>query len=132
MRGSKSLPPVQPICILLAAGRGPSLHEVTGEECKAAIAFGAGRLVDFTMSNAFNTVPRQILVARQYLPQNLAQYLDRIWRPSLDTDWLADALDQRGMDRYFAANGGRLCRTGSPSGGDLQRLVRLARRRHLA
>lgn len=78
MRDPKSLPPVQPFCILLAGDRVPRLHEVTREECKLAIAFGGGRLVDFTISNAFSSGLRLMLAATQYLLQELVHHPGRI------------------------------------------------------
>ncbi len=73
-------PPYRPFCILLAGGQGTRLHELTQTECKPAIAFGGGRLVDFTMANAVRSGLRQMMVATQYRPEALVDHLDKVWR----------------------------------------------------
>lgn len=69
-----------PFCILLAGGQGSRLHELTQTECKPAVSFGSGRLVDFTMANAARSGLHQMLVATQYLPQGLTAHLEASWR----------------------------------------------------
>lgn len=71
----------QPFCILLAGGQGARLHELTQAECKPAVTFSGGKLVDFTMANALRSGLRQMLVATQYLPQGLVAHLETVWRP---------------------------------------------------
>lgn len=70
-----------PFCVLLAGGRGTRLHELTLAECKPAVAFGGGRLVDFTLANARRSGLRQMLVATQYLPGALVAHLGTVWQP---------------------------------------------------
>jgi glucose-1-phosphate adenylyltransferase len=77
---SKSQP--EPVCILLAGGRGSRLHELTDTLCKPAVAFGRyNRIVDFTLENVRRSNLRQVLVATQYCAPALEAYLDRAWRP---------------------------------------------------
>lgn len=71
-----------PVCILLAGGRGSRLHELTDHQCKPAVAFGPhNRIVDFTLHNIHRSGLRQLLVATQYCADGLETYLDASWRP---------------------------------------------------
>jgi glucose-1-phosphate adenylyltransferase len=55
------------LTIVLAGGKGTRLEPLTRDQCKAAVSFGgAYRLIDFTLSNAFNSGLRSILVLTQY------------------------------------------------------------------
>lgn len=67
-------------CLLLAGGKGTRLHELTRAECKPALPFAGGRLVDFTLANAHRSGVRQMMVATQYTPQTLWRHLDHTWR----------------------------------------------------
>lgn len=81
MQDLTSIPTAPPFCILLAGGKGSRLHELTLMECKPAVAFGDGRLVDFTMDNALRSGLDQVLVATQYRPEGLVQHLEQRWHP---------------------------------------------------
>jgi len=50
-----SLPAADAFCILLAGGQGTRLHELTSTECKPAMPFAGGKLVDFTIANAMRS-----------------------------------------------------------------------------
>ena len=71
-----------PVCVLLAGGRGSRLHELTDSICKPAVRFGPeNRIVDFTLDNIRRSGLSQIIVASQYCAGPLEEYLDRAWRP---------------------------------------------------
>ena len=75
-----SLPAADAFCILLAGGQGTRLHELTSTECKPAMPFAGGKLVDFTIANAMRSGLSQLLVATQYLPASLTRHLETEWR----------------------------------------------------
>lgn len=75
-----SLPAADAFCILLAGGQGTRLHELTSTECKPAMPFAGGKLVDFTIANAMRSGMPQVLVATQYLPASLTRHLETEWR----------------------------------------------------
>lgn len=77
---SPKVPAVDTFCILLAGGQGTRLHELTMSECKPAVAFAGGKLVDFTVANAMRSGLPQLLVATQYLPAGLVRHLITEWR----------------------------------------------------
>lgn len=81
MQDLTSVPTAPPFCILLAGGQGSRLHELTLTECKPAVAFRGGRLVDFTMANALHSGLEQVMVATQYRPEGLIQHLEQCWHP---------------------------------------------------
>jgi glucose-1-phosphate adenylyltransferase len=68
------------LAIVLAGGRGSRLHELTERRAKPAVPFGgAARIVDFALSNAFNSGIRRIGVATQYRAHSLIRHLQRGW-----------------------------------------------------
>lgn len=69
-----------PFCILLAGDQGRRLHELTTSECKAALPFAGGKLVDFAVANVMRSGFAQLLVATQYLPAGLIRHLTTEWR----------------------------------------------------
>ncbi len=65
---------------VLAGGRGSRLMELTAWRAKPAVYFGGkSRIVDFALSNAFNSGIRQIAVATQYKAHSLIHHLVRGW-----------------------------------------------------
>lgn len=66
-------------CVLLAGGQGTRLHELTATDCKPALPFAGGRLIDFTLENAARSGLRQVLVATQYRAASLTGHLERRW-----------------------------------------------------
>ncbi len=65
---------------VLAGGRGSRLMELTARRAKPAVYFGGkSRIVDFALSNAFNSGIRHIAVATQYKAHSLIRHLHRAW-----------------------------------------------------
>jgi len=65
---------------VLAGGRGSRLMELTAWRAKPAVYFGGkSRIVDFALSNAFNSGIRRIAVATQYKAHSLIRHLHRAW-----------------------------------------------------
>ena len=65
---------------VLAGGRGSRLMELTAWRAKPAVYFGGkSRIVDFALSNAFNSGIRHIAVATQYKAHSLIHHLVRGW-----------------------------------------------------
>ncbi|MGO9543568.1 MAG: glucose-1-phosphate adenylyltransferase [Rhodomicrobium sp.] len=65
---------------VLAGGRGSRLMELTAWRAKPAVYFGGkSRIIDFALSNAFNSGIRHIAVATQYKAHSLIRHLNRGW-----------------------------------------------------
>ena len=65
---------------VLAGGRGSRLMELTAWRAKPAVYFGGkSRIIDFALSNAFNSGIRHIAVATQYKAHSLIRHLVRGW-----------------------------------------------------
>jgi glucose-1-phosphate adenylyltransferase len=65
---------------VLAGGRGSRLMELTDWRAKPAVYFGGkARIIDFALSNAFNSGIRRIGVATQYKAHSLIRHLQRGW-----------------------------------------------------
>ena len=65
---------------VLAGGRGSRLMELTARRAKPAVYFGGKlRIVDFALSNAYNSGIRHIAVATQYKAHSLIRHLHRGW-----------------------------------------------------
>lgn len=74
------------VTLLLAAGQGRGLHELTARTCMAALPIlatpkGPLRLVDFTMANVVHSGLQQLIVATQDHSQTLEAHLQRRWEP---------------------------------------------------
>ena len=68
------------MAFVLAGGRGSRLMELTARRAKPAVYFGGkSRIVDFALSNAFNSGIRHIAVATQYKAHSLIRHLHRGW-----------------------------------------------------
>jgi glucose-1-phosphate adenylyltransferase len=68
------------MAIVLAGGRGSRLMELTDRRAKPAVPFGCkSRIVDFALSNAYNSGIRRIGVATQYKSHSLIRHLQRGW-----------------------------------------------------
>jgi glucose-1-phosphate adenylyltransferase len=68
------------MAFVLAGGRGSRLMELTDKRAKPAVYFGGkSRIVDFALSNAFNSGIRHIAVATQYKAHSLIRHLHRGW-----------------------------------------------------
>lgn len=70
----------QTMAIVLAGGRGSRLKELTDRRAKPAVPFaGKSRIIDFALSNAFNSGIRRIGVATQYKSHSLIRHLQHGW-----------------------------------------------------
>jgi glucose-1-phosphate adenylyltransferase len=68
------------MAFVLAGGRGSRLHELTDNRAKPAVYFGGKtRIIDFALSNAYNSGIRKLAVATQYKAHSLIRHLQRGW-----------------------------------------------------
>lgn len=68
------------LAYVLAGGRGSRLKELTDSRAKPAVYFGGKtRIIDFALSNAYNSGIRKIAVATQYKAHSLIRHLQRGW-----------------------------------------------------
>ena len=68
------------VAIILAGGRGSRLKNLTDWRAKPAVQFGGKyRIIDFPLSNCFNSGIRRVNIATQYKAQSLIQHLQRGW-----------------------------------------------------
>ena len=68
------------MAMVLCAGRGNRLMELTDNNPKSAVPFGGkARIIDFALSNALNSGIRRIAVATQYRAHSLISHLQRGW-----------------------------------------------------
>jgi glucose-1-phosphate adenylyltransferase len=78
-RDGKNLANRSAACVL-AGGRGSRLMELTDKQAKPAVFFGGKcRIIDFALSNAFNSGIRRICVATQYEAHSLIRHLQYGW-----------------------------------------------------
>ena len=65
------------ISLVLAGGKGERLRPLTNEHAKPALPFAGGhRIVDFVLSNLFNSQISRVFILAQYKPYFLIQHLD--------------------------------------------------------
>ncbi|MDO4897995.1 MAG: glucose-1-phosphate adenylyltransferase [Rothia sp. (in: high G+C Gram-positive bacteria)] len=70
----------QAMAFVLAGGRGSRLQELTDRRAKPAVHFGGkARIIDFPLSNAYNSGIRRMAVATQYKAHSLIRHLQRGW-----------------------------------------------------
>jgi glucose-1-phosphate adenylyltransferase len=68
------------LAIVLAGGEGTRLRPLTEKEAKPALPFGDDRrIVDFVLSNLFNSGIRSIYVLAQYKPRSLIVHVEQAW-----------------------------------------------------
>jgi glucose-1-phosphate adenylyltransferase len=68
------------IAIILAGGQGERLYPLTRDRSKPAVPFGSVyRIIDFTLSNCFNSGLRRVFVFTQYKSFSLDKHLQRGW-----------------------------------------------------
>ena len=68
------------LTVLLAGGMGERLYPLTKERAKPAVPFGGMyRIIDFTLSNCFNSKCRRICVLTQYKSNSLSRHINRGW-----------------------------------------------------
>jgi len=66
--------------MLLAGGAGERLHPLTRHRAKPAVPFGGMyRIIDFTLSNCFNSELRRIHILVQYKSHSLARHVRSAW-----------------------------------------------------
>lgn len=68
--------------IILAGGPGSRLGHLTGEISKPMVPFGGGdiKILDFAVSNAYNSGSLHILVLTQHQAEHLENYIDSEWK----------------------------------------------------
>ncbi|WHS49756.1 glucose-1-phosphate adenylyltransferase [Rothia sp. SD9660Na] len=70
----------QAMAFVLAGGRGSRLEELTDRRSKPAVHFGGkARIIDFPLSNAYNSGIRKMAVATQYKAHSLIRHMQRGW-----------------------------------------------------
>lgn len=70
----------QAMAFVLAGGRGSRLEELTDRRAKPAVHFGGNaRIIDFPLSNAYNSGIRKMAVATQYKAHSLIRHMQRGW-----------------------------------------------------
>ncbi|MFC5919179.1 glucose-1-phosphate adenylyltransferase [Neisseria weixii] len=68
------------LVLILAGGRGSRLWEMTDRRAKPAVYFGGNwRIIDFTLSNCFNSNLFKIGVITQYEAHSLLRHLQHAW-----------------------------------------------------
>lgn len=68
------------LALVLAGGRGTRLRALTREHAKPALPFASGyRIVDFVLSNLYNSHVAPVYVLAQYKPHSLIQHLSAGW-----------------------------------------------------
>ena len=68
------------LAIILAGGRGARLEPLTRDRAKPAVPFGgAYRIIDFTLSNCYNSGFRKILMLTQYKAMSLDRHISIGW-----------------------------------------------------
>lgn len=70
----------QTLALILAGGRGSRLQQLTQWRAKPATPFGGKyRIIDFPLSNCFNSGIRRIGIVTQYKAHSLIQHIQRGW-----------------------------------------------------
>jgi len=68
------------LAIILAGGRGARLEPLTRDRAKPAVPFGGSyRIIDFTLSNCYNSGFRKILMLTQYKAMSLHRHIAMGW-----------------------------------------------------
>lgn len=68
------------LTVLLAGGMGERLYPLTKDRAKPAVPFGGMyRIIDFTLSNCFNSHCRRICILTQYKSNSLTRHIVRNW-----------------------------------------------------
>jgi glucose-1-phosphate adenylyltransferase len=68
------------LAFVMAGGEGMRLRPFTLEQPKPALhVAGGARIIDFVLSNLYNSMIRQVFVLLQYKPDALLAHLDRQW-----------------------------------------------------
>ncbi|MGH8801429.1 MAG: sugar phosphate nucleotidyltransferase [Casimicrobiaceae bacterium] len=68
------------LAFVLAGGNGTRLRPLTNDDAKPALPFAGGyRIIDFVLSNLFNSQIACVYVLAQYKPHSLVQHLSSRW-----------------------------------------------------
>jgi len=68
------------LAVILAGGRGARLEPLTRDRAKPAVPFGgAYRIIDFTLSNCYNSGIRKVLMLTQYKAMSLHRHIAMGW-----------------------------------------------------
>ncbi len=74
--------PEKTVSVVLAGGKGSRLHPLTKTRAKPSIPFGGiYRVVDFALSNLYNSGIRKIYVLTQFEPRSLHRHIKYGWYP---------------------------------------------------
>ncbi|MDX3774123.1 sugar phosphate nucleotidyltransferase [Chromatiaceae bacterium AAb-1] len=72
------------IGVILAGGAGKRLYPLTANQAKPAVSFaGQYRIIDFVLSNLYNSGFTHLFALTQFKPENLHQHLTAYWQPYL-------------------------------------------------
>lgn len=103
--------------VLLAGGKGTRLHDLTANDSKPSVPFaGRNRIIDFAMANAARSGIARMLVATQFAPQTLHDYLPARWGQQFARNGI---LLRDGKNRYLGTadalrhNWGEICESTS-------------------
>ena len=67
---------IDTLAFVLAGGPGKRLAPLTNDRAKPAVPFGgSGRVIDFPLSNLWNSGIRSIVIPTQYLPRSLSRHI---------------------------------------------------------
>ena len=81
MERALRIPPARVLALILAGGKGERLMPLTRSRSKPAVPFGGTyRIVDFVLSNFYNSGLVGMHVMVQYRSQSLIEHLRRAWR----------------------------------------------------
>lgn len=70
------------LTLIMAGGRGERLYPLTREVAKPVVVFaGSYKIIDFTLSNCFNSGIRQIYLLTQYSNLTMTRHLRLAWDP---------------------------------------------------
>jgi len=77
------MPRSRVVAFVMAGGNGVRLRPLTVEVPKPALPFmGGRRIIDFALSNLYNSSIRSVFVLLQYRPQSLLRHLAQNWAPA--------------------------------------------------
>ncbi len=73
--------------MIMAGGRGERLYPLTRDVAKPAVTFGGSyRIIDFTLSNCFNSRIRQVYLLTQYSNVTMNRHLRLVWNSIFRND----------------------------------------------
>ncbi|MCT2042046.1 glucose-1-phosphate adenylyltransferase [Pseudoclavibacter alba] len=89
--------------IVLAGGEGKRLMPLTADRAKPAVPFaGQYRLIDFALSNLFNSGIQKIVVLTQYKSHSLDRHVSHTWRlPAMLNQYVASVPAQQRLGKQW-------------------------------